>query len=851
MNVADLHGPLPPPPPPLDHSAGRVTLLNGDIFYSPNSQRPAVLPDPPVINSYLFRGTSLRLQTFYTPRWWTQPYGWLAFLPLRPSFSGYPFDRLNIFPVIEQVSSSEHRLHPDLMQLWKRLENKLIWATTFLGQHYPAACIRPPPPSSSGYVHSYSTARAARAQAHASRDWFVMWMGLLSYRISNVSPSAERPPAWVDLLVGLGFPQAWMMGILGSTVADFSPHVLRVGVFLDPLEPPPQFGTAPRSVDFFCEHHVPVWYPWTSRQVQAARENSSLAQLAPPPELLQDAASFLIRSPSPSLSSVPTFSASSTMPIHTSSSPRQVTSPAASAPIIPSSLSQQFATATSVNASSWELFFKRRAERHVNVLRNETPAQRDRRMQRQRHPPTVKTSVYQWIQTEDDPFNRTREKVARRWNAAILDDYIGRRRYDAIENEWDVCSEFTGDDAEDDDAEEDEEYPDMLQEYLYGEPAAVSGGVAGGHPQPTEVHGDAANIYASANPFNRAPSPVAAVEVDEDAADIYASANPFNRTPSPVSAVEVSADYQMSPPNPVEYLAFHYGYTPPLSVLLEDPDDQRQWKIAQRAVGLVMPADMSISPVEIGMARFVRSLIMGKSTSDNCDLYDENRNALLHSRSELRFSYVALTDSPTNSGTNPRSTYSKIIVLSSPPSSACTWHLGLFSAKSAVYAFRLIAQSSQDIFGVSRHLIEQGIPFRTLQLLRAPVSMSRSNYIKSTPFRLSGYVFTLHDYAAYLRDRAAILSQPWARAALLRGGIVWRLAIDNLSVDAALDGPSSAVDVHHIGDSFHDERFINKYCDDGITDHDLSMICGSYECFTGSHFILLSFEIAILTCSSY
>src|SRR5215472_5764386 len=104
----------PPPIPPLDHSRGRITLLQGDIFYSPNSVQPAVLPEPPVTDSYLFRESFVRLQTFFMPRWWTRPYGWLACVPVRPSFSGDPFDRLNYFPPIEAVGPSQYRLSQDI-----------------------------------------------------------------------------------------------------------------------------------------------------------------------------------------------------------------------------------------------------------------------------------------------------------------------------------------------------------------------------------------------------------------------------------------------------------------------------------------------------------------------------------------------------------------------------------------------------------------------------------------------------------------------------------------------------------------------------------------------------------------
>ncbi|KAF8572584.1 hypothetical protein K439DRAFT_1307602, partial [Ramaria rubella] len=57
-------------------------------------------------------------------------------------------------------------------------------------------------------------------------------------------------------------------------------------------------------------------------------------------------------------------------------------------------------------------------------------------------------------------------------------------------------------------------------------------------------------------------------------------------------------------------------------------------------------------------------------------------------------------------------------------------------------------------------------------------------------FRPPQYVPDLVDYAAYTCARDDFLRLPRACVALLRGGIVWRLAIESLSALATLEGPS-------------------------------------------------------------
>jgi len=61
------------------------------------------------------------------------------------------------------------------------------------------------------------------------------------------------------------------------------------------------------------------------------------------------------------------------------------------------------------------------------------------------------------------------------------------------------------------------------------------------------------------------------------------------------------------------------------------------------------------------------------------------------------------------------------------------------------------------------------------------------------PMRLSDYQFGSDDYEAYVRHRAQLLTSPRGRAALLRGGIVARIAREHIAIESALLGPSSAV----------------------------------------------------------
>ena len=72
-----------------------------------------------------------------------------------------------------------------------------------------------------------------------------------------------------------------------------------------------------------------------------------------------------------------------------------------------------------------------------------------------------------------------------------------------------------------------------------------------------------------------------------------------------------------------------------------------------------------------------------------------------------------------------------------------------------------------------------------------------------------------------------------ARAALLSGGILWRIAQEHLSVDAALEGPSQVVTGHRVGQSFYDVASHCTYWDDCVDKDVSNSICGLVTCYTG------------------
>jgi len=747
---------------------GRVHVINGTIFYSPNS---SVDVGSPVgdghYDGYIFRGFSRSIEDFNKPRWWSDAYGWLSFLPLRPSFSGTPFDRLNVFPPIVRGERG-YRLRQDVVESWGRLENKMIYAAVFMRKRYrqlfvnkygPLPCLHPPPPSDLGYHLEYRNVRDARTQINLARDWFVMWMGLLSFIVAMTynEETLADPPLWVELLAKDGFPQVWLSGVLASTICNFSPNNPRTGIFLDPFRK--YKYTRQPDMEFFFAYNVPVWYPWTSPYANEARFDPKIARLAPPPELLQAATSWITQPPSE-------MSANATNPPNLPDTKQKPTPP-------------------------WKEFFAARARRHAERELTEDPLHRQKRLQREKNPAMKKAKVFTWVYNEDDPPQLVRQKVSQKYNEDTILGYgIRQRIYDPWENEWDLCEEFGDDDSDDD--WDDGDSPDYAIKLAVGAPGKLPIYVGPPYNSPDEAD-TVVDAYLERNEFDRSASPL--LPDDDDSND------------------KTNTDV-------VELLACRYGFTPPLLDRCSGPQDCQKWQRYMRTLGVDVPSNSHLSSIEISMLHFISALSGGVRPEQNeWDLCDRNQQALV-----LNPLFPISRPAP------------DLFVFASPPSTSCNWILGLTNATDALYTLRMINKEKVTIYGVARLLIEQGIKFRTLVSLPAvSPSISIQDAARMVPIRLSGYKFAPHDYAAYLHERTAILAQPQGRAALLQGGIVWRLAKESLGLDATLQGPSSAVTVHQIGYATDELESGYALWDDELSETVTRLICGVYHCYTGMY----------------
>ena len=124
-----------------------------------------------------------QLYHFQHPRWWTRPYGFLAFVPLVPKFDRAAFECLHDIMPYSVYTSEEHVrkfvLRPEKAAQWQDLEDLLILVSALLKNQ---SCFLLGPslalvaPLYLGYGLPFVTPHAAHLQMTKAQDWFVVWM---------------------------------------------------------------------------------------------------------------------------------------------------------------------------------------------------------------------------------------------------------------------------------------------------------------------------------------------------------------------------------------------------------------------------------------------------------------------------------------------------------------------------------------------------------------------------------------------------------------------------------------------------------------------------------------------------
>jgi len=772
-------------------SQGRTLNINGDIFYSPNSTRMVSLPDPadegrnifyPIPQNGRFNWWGLDIANFSRPRWFVRAVQYAAFFPMEPIFTDFIFaPLLRATPRYIRADGDAYIFDPRERDDWLLLDNCIYQVACILKVHYEAPMVYPNNPWTFGYLRSHPTFGAVRTCLRKSHDWFVVWMGVISYLVAHAETVASSNDSgeshvheWLGVLQDeghkCGLSAAWLDSLMLSTACSFSSKTPRAGVFL--YMPPVTHQPAP---EWYVKYHVPVWYPWSSSQTS----NKKLNRYAPPTHLLQEMHTFIMRSPT-----VVHPSVDENLPAQDLIARRS--------PSLPSERARYGMTPRML------AFFNARVASNTQKSLNEKSKDTQARLSRTACPPPVskngKARLFVWRSEHNGEY--TREEIASSLREDTMAMYSSlQTRYDPFTNQYDCCDDWGPCPEGSDDGSE----------------------MGNNTPYPGDESA-ADEVYSRLDHIDR--------NLQFEEAHWEPQAPPIHSdVPADTSIQEegvVVLETQLR-----KSMWLWYGYMPAAPVAAGPTVPQReriQWCIAFGwPYAKVKHCDdlFFARPYVTAAVQFLRRL----STDPTCvdpQEWDLNRYCPVSVVNRPRFSMIKTWKS-----TNDETLY----VFDLGSSRTVRWNIALKTASEAIVVCRLT--DNLDEREIAQLLVDYGIPFHTLQpsssILRAGNVYRPSMDI---PIRSKGYIFLVEDYVSYRNRCNSILRHPRGRAALMSGTYVGRVAQNVVPLEWVFDGPSgwslAAEDMIIV----HDESG-NEYIDDRLTENEKLVYTGCYRGRTG------------------
>ncbi|KAF7972407.1 hypothetical protein HWV62_18064 [Athelia sp. TMB] len=307
--------------------------------------------------------------------------------------------------------------------------------------------------------------------------------------------------------------------------------------------------------------------------------------------------------------------------------------------------------------------------------------------------------------------------------------------------------------------------------------------------------------------------PIRAVDYTRDLGEAY------NHTSSVNNPVEIDNLYTI--------IRYRLGFQPSSQVFGSgsSPDPRvSTWKQARTVLGDV--SSVCDNPeMQDAVVRFVNHGLLKSVPSGFWDFAKDSKHVIVPENDYLRVVRVKNRD---------LSYYELIPKTTKTSVSVPAWRLMLHDPLTALECVRRsnrsISKTDYALF-----LIKSGRSFNTrLTVHRPPPSLipaARSLYsqggLGSHPFN---YCPSDIDYLAYEAKRDVLLHSERMRAAVMKGGIVWRLSVHSVSPNLVCSGPvdfSSGSYLRLDGEPYGS-------WDDEVSDDDLDLICGVYKVFTGT-----------------
>ncbi|KAJ3553571.1 hypothetical protein NP233_g12613 [Leucocoprinus birnbaumii] len=770
---------------------GCTWVVGNDIWFSPNATYfPGVPPSQhqPANSSSTrslvdhqappqFVPLESKASDFQAPHWWRCNMEWMAFVPRqRVVYQGIWFETLACIPDrLPDVSPVRghplYQLPPRLRVTWDEAEKLLVKASQHLSKENKLSYVKPFQPSAWGYSDTFSSHQEALRHIEEGRDWFAMWLGIL-YWLVRRTPEGEgyieglKPKTWVIMLIRYTLKQREVDLLRLNPLLQRGWKVDRVGVFLhNPLHADGQ-----PAAEWFIHQGIPVWYRWGEAE-RLMPFSVSYRLVAPSTECMREAQS-------------------------------QFEENQLSATTAPSASSPQFYSTFSDNpvSYSYDLDFQHSTtpNSHTSSLITHTPI-KSASIEDPPAPMDPDTATVEKRASEDAEKRQWARETWEAWKTKLIrhrerhlkseTEEQKQRRLNwerrpptssAMVFEWDWSYDLTAfvprlvraDDR-----------VEIIKEH--------------------KKYGEA--IYDSIeNQWHCCPSLEAPKDLYEDSEGSDTDMEDSGGTSETVQSGAVSSENMKrslqilqqdtrergeSSDNIMEILTLQFG--------------PQRTKSLVRAIGLCpIEPDNPFFKSELAHActDFLECFLKWESgpNSDSWDISLDNRLTLHFSR--------------------------RLSSIQRVTSDRCTLYMFDFAA---LFISRLNDQLDEEQLALE--LVRSGVPFRTLQeeCLLTPTSTLQE--LPSQPsLRIDDHTFDTNDYKFFLKRCESVFATTRGRAALLRGGIVWRLAVDYIPASLAVSGPSGLYSNPQYMFKAMDSSGI-VYVDDELTTEEYDVICGLYR----------------------
>jgi len=257
----DIH---PPQKSRKEDSATNIFL--SEIKMHKPSRSGGALASDTLDTCIKYNFAAIYLTDYQKPCWWMHLWGWTCFIPAKVVLDGI-LKPLHAAQMPMKLENSEYysMIEEDICD-WTRLENDLHQFYQILEKHLLLGLVCPALPWVFGYKKKYRLFSQVLQAMERSRDWFMIWVGLISYAIAKAETEELdlmnypnlRISSWYMAAIKGGCNEAWLDSLIFSCIYTFDEHICRTGIFLHPNS---QKEEQP-AVEWFHEFSIPVWFPY-------------------------------------------------------------------------------------------------------------------------------------------------------------------------------------------------------------------------------------------------------------------------------------------------------------------------------------------------------------------------------------------------------------------------------------------------------------------------------------------------------------------------------------------------------------------------------------------------------------